>query len=151
MLRQTLTALLLLFACQLSGDVIAGALNLPVPGPVVGMLLLLVALIVRKRMPQGLAQTTAPLLRHMSLLFIPAGTGVILYVDLIAAEWLAIVGAIVISTLVALLTTAVMFRLFQSVPLPTEQMATQPTTRIISADNSEASSKQGTPQGDAHD
>lgn len=151
MLRQTLTALLLLFTCQLSGDAIAGALNLPVPGPVVGMLLLLITLIAHKRTPQGLAQTTAPLLKHMSLLFIPAGTGVILYVDLIAAEWPAIIGSIVISILVALLTTAAIFRLFQTAPLPTEEIATQPSTTIKSAGNSEASSNQPIPQGDTHD
>jgi len=77
------------------------------------MLLLLTILIVNRGLPTGLEPVTVPLLNHMSLLFIPAGTGIIMYADLITAEWIAIVGAIVVSTLAALLTTAATFSVLQ--------------------------------------
>ena len=114
MLRQPVTAVLLLFACQFGGELIAQTLKLPLPGPVIGMLLLLTTLAATQGRPTGLNRVTAPLLAHMSLLFIPAGAGVIAYRDLISAEWTAIVAAIAVSTLVALLTTAGVFLRLQA-------------------------------------
>ena len=146
MLRQTVTALSLLFACQLIGDLIARTLSLPIPGPVIGMVLLFMTLTVNKRTPPGLDRVTAPLLKHMSLLFIPAGAGVMLYVDLITAEWPAIIGAIVTSTLVALLTTAAVFRLLQSA-----KIADEPAAQLISESVTRAASSSDSVQGGSRD
>lgn len=66
-----------LLGCQLVGEVIARGLDLPVPGPVVGMVVLFVVLQVRR--PPATAnvfRTSDALLRHLQLLFIPAGVGV---------------------------------------------------------------------------
>jgi holin-like protein len=86
-----LGALACLVGCQLLGDVAVGALGLPVPGPVAGMLLLFGALVLRGRVPDDLATTGRTLLRHLVLLLVPATTGVMLHVDRIGAEWLPIV------------------------------------------------------------
>lgn len=96
-----------LLACQLAGQFIVDALGLPVPGPVVGMVLLLVVLLVRKPSScNGTVRAADALLRHLQLLFIPAGVGLIAYLRLIGAQWWPIVAGIVVSWLIALLVTA---------------------------------------------
>ena len=77
-------ALLLVF--QLVGEVAVQALGLPLPGPLIGMLLLFGAPVVRGGMPGALADAAGSLLRHLMLLFIPAVTGVMMYFDRIERE-----------------------------------------------------------------
>lgn len=105
-----IAALTWLLLYQLAGEVFARLLSLPVPGPVIGMALLFGTLVVRGRsgraIPQSLHQTAHVLLQHLSLLFVPAGTGVMLYLQLIAAEWLPIATALIVSTLGGLAVTA---------------------------------------------
>ncbi len=100
-----LTALTALLVCQLGGEVVARALALPVPGPVLGMVLLFIALVIRGRVPVALDQVSGTLLRHLSLLFVPAGVGVIAHLGRIQAEPWALLLALVPGTLVAILVT----------------------------------------------
>ena len=95
---------LLVFQC--AGELIARLLHLPVPGPVIGMILLFVALRVRDNVPAGLDRAARDLLQHLSLLFVPAGVGVITYGALLAREWRAIVIALVASTVLSIAATA---------------------------------------------
>lgn len=116
-----LGAVTLLLVCQLVGEVVTVATGLPVPGPVVGMALLFTGLLIRRRIrdgedepdiPEELERTATGLLTHLSLLFVPAGVGVTLYLPLIAEEWLAISVALVASTLLTIaLTALIMARL----------------------------------------
>ena len=101
-------SLLLLF--QFAGEALVLGLDWPVPGPVAGMALLFVALLWRGGPGQGLTQAASQLLRYLSLLFIPAGTGVVLYGALLASEWLPLSVALVASTLLALAVTALLLR-----------------------------------------
>ncbi|TDR81454.1 CidA/LrgA family protein [Paludibacterium purpuratum] len=79
-----LNALIWLLGYQIAGEAICRALSLPVPGPVLGMLLLFLTLCVRRTVPDALRATVPGLLRHLSLLFIPAGVGVVLWRSLLA-------------------------------------------------------------------
>ena len=97
-------ALLLVF--QLVGEVVAQGLHLPVPGPLIGMLLLFAVLLWRGRLPDGLRDTATALLRHLMLLFIPAVTGVMLYFDRIEREALPFFAACVIGAALTLVATA---------------------------------------------
>jgi holin-like protein len=98
---------LALLACQLLGQFLVDAVGLPVPGPVVGMVLLLIALLVRRPgNDNSTVRAADALLRHLQLLFIPAGVGLIAYLRLIGAQWWPIVAGILVSWLVALLVTA---------------------------------------------
>lgn len=99
---------LLLF--QLAGEVAARLTGLPLPGPVVGMVLLFVCLVVRGRLPEGLDGTARGLLSHLSLLFVPAGAGVLLYLPLVAQEWLPISAALIGGTLITIAVTALVMR-----------------------------------------
>ncbi|MGB0683954.1 MAG: CidA/LrgA family protein [Magnetovibrionaceae bacterium] len=103
MVIQWLTVLL---ACQLAGEVLSVALDLPIPGPVIGMALLFAGLALFGRLPDSLVETGQGLLNHLSLLFVPAGVGVVTHLGLIQAEWLPLVLALVISTIVAIAVTA---------------------------------------------
>jgi holin-like protein len=104
---ESLTGLLL---CQLIGEALVRLLDLPVPGPVIGMVLLFAYLAFRGTVSEDLGKTSAGLLDHLSLLFVPAGVGVILHLDLVAAEWPAIGASLVVSTLVTIAVTALVMR-----------------------------------------
>jgi holin-like protein len=97
-------ALLLVF--QLVGEVAAQSLQLPVPGPLIGMLLLFAALLARGRLSDELRETAGSMLRHLMLLFIPAVTGVMMYFDRIAREGLPFLAACILGAAVTLVATA---------------------------------------------
>ncbi|MBK7473306.1 MAG: CidA/LrgA family protein [Betaproteobacteria bacterium] len=96
---------LLLFQC--AGEVLVRALKLPFPGPVLGMLLLLVALLVRGRtLPPALHEAGHGILRHLSLLFLPAGVGVMLYYRSLTDAPASMFVVLVVSTIATIAATA---------------------------------------------
>lgn len=104
-----ISALTQLLIFQLIGEVFARWLNLPVPGPVIGMLLLFAALVLRGGADQELQTTSQNLLQHLSLLFVPAGT--VLHLHRVADEWLPLLASLLISTLATLVVTALVMKL----------------------------------------
>ena len=98
---------LLVFQC--AGEALVRLAGLPVPGPVAGMALLFAALLLRGKAPGALAAAAGGLGQHLSLLFVPAGVGVMMYVGQVAAEWLPIVAALLVSTVLAIAATALTF------------------------------------------
>jgi holin-like protein len=107
-----LTALTALLMCQLIGEVFVRSLDLPIPGPVAGMALLFAVLVVHGRVPDALDRVGSTLLAHLSLLFVPAGVGVITHLGRISAEPVALLLALGPATLIALVVTGwVMARL----------------------------------------
>jgi holin-like protein len=109
-----LGAITLLLVYQLVGEVIALAFKLPVPGPVIGMLLLFLTLLARGSVPEGLRDTANGLLSHLSLLFVPAGTGVMVHLARVADEWVAITVALIGSTVLTIAVTALVMRALMS-------------------------------------
>lgn len=97
-------ALILVF--QLAGEVLVRLLGLPVPGPVAGMLLLFVALVVRGSIPDEVSAFANGLLSHLALLFVPAGVGVIVHAERLSGIWPAVLVALIVSTLLAVAVTA---------------------------------------------
>lgn len=97
--------LTVILVCQLVGESLVVALGLPIPGPVLGMVILFIGLMVRGRVPDGLATAGGGLLDNLSLLFVPAGVGVMLHWDLIARDWLAVSAALILSTLATIIVT----------------------------------------------
>ena len=97
-------ALLLLY--QLGGELIARLFGLPIPGPVIGMLLLFFFLVLRGGPGEELRTTSQTLLQHLSLLFVPAGTGIMLHLHRVGDEWLALLLSLLFSTLLTLAVTA---------------------------------------------
>jgi len=133
-----LNALTLLLVCQLIGEAAVEAFALPVPGPVIGMALLFGGLCVhgwhRSRrakaepttdagkshseelVPRHLATVSRGLLEHLSLLFVPAGVGVVLHLQLISDERLPITAALIGSTIITIAVTALVMRVLDRSP-----------------------------------
>ena len=105
-----LKAVTTLLIFQLVGEVVVRALALPIPGPVVGMFLLFAALSMRGSAPALLTRTAQGLLQHLSLLYVPAGVGVMVHFALIRQAWLPIAVTLVVSTFVTLAVTALTMR-----------------------------------------
>ena len=108
--------LLLLF--QLVGEVLARGLDLPAPGPVVGLALLIAALALicafrpfddEALASSDLGRAAAGLLGSLSLFFVPAGVGVVQYLGLLREQGVALAAALVVSTLATLVATVGVF------------------------------------------
>jgi len=99
-----------LLVVQCAGELLVRALALPVPGPVLGMALLFALLAARgDPPPTSIGVAADALARHLSLLFVPAGVGVMLYAGRLAHEWLPIAAALIVSTLAAIAVAAWVF------------------------------------------
>jgi len=99
-------ALATLLVFQLLGETLVRLAGWPVPGPVAGLALLLLGLVLRPAWIEALRPTAQNLLQHLSLLFVPAGVGVMQHLQRLGDEAVAIGVALVVSTLVGLATTA---------------------------------------------
>jgi holin-like protein len=97
--------LTLLSLFQLCGEFVSRILDLPIPGSVLGMSLLLLGLMTNLVDIKWFEEAAEMLLANMALFFVPAGVGVMIYGDLIAAEWLPISVATVLSTFVVMAVT----------------------------------------------
>ncbi|WIX34587.1 CidA/LrgA family protein [Salinicola sp. JS01] len=102
----------ILLGCQFLGEVLSLALSLPIPGPVIGMLILLIGLVIRGSVPASLRSMGEGLLKYLTLLFVPAGVGLIEHVGLIRQEFWILLVTLVLSAAVTLwVTSQVMQRL----------------------------------------
>src|ERR1700675_2577656 len=114
-----IASLSLILLCQLAGEVFVRGLGLPVPGPVIGLMLLLVLLVARDRFAalargplqgDGVESASRGLLANLSLLFVPAGVGVVQKLDLLAEHGIAILAILAVSVVITLLVTVATFR-----------------------------------------
>jgi holin-like protein len=115
-----IASLSLILLCQLAGEVFVRGLALPMPGPVIGLMLLLVLLVARDRFAllargplqdDGVESASRGLLANLSLLFVPAGVGVVQKLDLVAEHGIAFLGVLAVSVLLTLLVTVTTFLL----------------------------------------
>lgn len=101
-----------LLAMQSLGELLSRGLNLPFPGPVIGMLLLLLAL----RLPvvrEPVATCANFLLSHLSLLFVPVGVGVMTHLGLLGQYGVRMLAVIVLSTWIGLAVTVLVLRAYR--------------------------------------
>lgn len=101
-------AVLLTFQCL--GEGVSYLFGLPVPGPVIGMLLLFGFVMLRPQVADAIEPTALELLRHLSLLFVPAGVGIMVSADRVRGDALAVVVALAVSTTLAIAVTALVTR-----------------------------------------
>lgn len=99
-------ALTLILLCQLAGDAITRTLGLGVPGPVLGMALLWGLMLASPPIAKTVIPVGEGILRHLSLLFVPAGVGVVGHIDQLGAQTLALGAAILVSTVLAIVAGA---------------------------------------------
>ena len=104
-----LKGLTLLLLCQSAGEALARLTGVPLPGPVIG-LALLGALLQLPAVRAPVEAAATPLLAHLSLLFVPVGVGVVGYLGLISHYGASMLLALVLSTWIGLLVTALVLR-----------------------------------------
>jgi holin-like protein len=113
-----IASLSLILLCQLAGEILVRGLKLPMPGPVIGLVLLLALLLARDRFAvlargplqgDGVENASRGLLANLSLLFVPAGVGVVQKLDLVTEHGIAFLGVLAISVIVTLLVTVATF------------------------------------------
>jgi holin-like protein len=102
-------AVTVLLGFQLAGEVATRALGLTVPGPVLGMALLLIAMAALPPLAEAVRATAQGLLQHLSLLFVPAGVGLVGHLDAFGRHGVAILFAIVVSTALSITVGALVF------------------------------------------
>ncbi len=101
-----LKALIFLLIFQIVGEAVVFALRLAFPGPVLGMVALLVFLLAKPAALDAIKPTALDMLRHLSLLFVPAGVGIMLHGERLKAEGWKLALAVLVSTLLTLAVTA---------------------------------------------
>lgn len=101
-----INGLTILLIYQLIGEIISQYLGLPVPGPVVGMVLLFLTLLLRGSLTESMEHSSVAFLCHLSLLFVPAGVGMMIHFQRIANEWIPITIALVLSTIITMASSA---------------------------------------------
>ena len=106
-----LTGFLQLLAFLLAGETLVYLAALPLPGAVIGMALLLGWLLWRGRETgENLGKATTGILQFLSLLFVPAGVGIILHLERLQREWPAILGSVLFATLISVALTGLLLR-----------------------------------------
>lgn len=95
---------------QFIGELAATLLGLTVPGPVIGMVMLLLLLLYMGRLPEELERLATGLLRHLYLFYLPATVGVVAHLELVKAELVPILAAILISSALAIAGTALIIQ-----------------------------------------
>ena len=93
----------LLLGCQLFGEVTVRGLGLPMPGPVLGLALLILLLSARPSLADRLRPTTTVILANLSFLFVPAGVGVIGNTGGLSDDWFALLVILTLSTVLSML------------------------------------------------
>lgn len=98
-----------LLAFQLAGETLSRGLGLIVPGPVIGMVLLLGFFIALPRAAAAIQPTALGLLSHLSLLFVPAGVGIVGHLESLGSDGVPILVALLGSTALAIAVGALVF------------------------------------------
>jgi holin-like protein len=141
-----LIAIFILLGYELFGELLRGALHLPIPGPVIGMAVLTIGLALGQRKE---AQTETPaltpldraaatLLEYMGLLFVPAGVGIVDEIGLLRQEWLPILGGAIGSTVLSLGLTGIIMH--HMIPAKQSGQVQAPAKLASSSRHAEATS-----------
>ncbi len=115
--------LTLILACQLLGEFAVSALGAPLPGPVAGMILLFSFLLIKGSVPEQLAIVSSGLLNNLSLMFVPAGVGVMVHFEVLGTDAVPISVALVVSTLLTVAVTAFLMSRLNKNQQPNTQVA----------------------------
>jgi len=109
-----MAAVTLFLVCQLAGETLVQSLGVALPhfafpGPVAGMAILFGWLSIRRRIDPAVDAASNGILRNLSLLFVPAAVGIVQYGDVIAEFGLALIAALILSTVLTLIVTVYAF------------------------------------------
>lgn len=103
-----------LFVFQALGELLSKFALPFIPGPVLGLVLLLLYFGVRQHVPTSIDEVSSGVLQHLGLLFIPASVGVVLYLPLLQANAWSLSAALVISVVATVAVTALWLKTFST-------------------------------------
>ena len=106
-----LSPLILILTSQLAGEILTRSLGLPVPGPVLGMVALTIAFSLSPPLREAMRPVAQGILGHLSLLFVPAGVGVVGNLTVLSGMATGLALAIIASTALAIAAGALTFAL----------------------------------------
>ncbi|NWG45455.1 MAG: CidA/LrgA family protein [Alphaproteobacteria bacterium] len=119
-----LEAAAIILLAQALAEALVRAFGLPVSGPVLGLMLLLLAFALRPGLAARAEPIATPLHRHMGLFFVAPGVGLLAHTDLLRTDWaplaVAILGSTVLTLAVAALAFVLTARLAGAAPPATE-------------------------------
>jgi holin-like protein len=102
-LRQLAIILVICF----TGEALNRLLNIPIPGNVIGMIILLISLLTGFIKVEAIEDVTEFLLKHLAFFFVPAGVGVISSMDILAKNFLPMLTVILLSSIVVIVVTGI--------------------------------------------
>ena len=116
-----LHTIFLILLLQLGGEILQKYFSLTVPGPVIGLMLLLGLLLISRQKTSGwvpkfrqqMVDSAETLLTYLSLLFVPIGVGVIMHLQLLDGQLLAVLSVIIVGTIATLIFTAFLFQILR--------------------------------------
>ena len=111
-----LETLFIIFMFQLVGEAAQKVSGLPVPGPVIGLILMLSFLLFTKNksghletLRSQLILTSETLIKYLSLLFVPIGVGVVMHLQLLESQLIKVLAILLIGTISTIVFTAFIF------------------------------------------
>lgn len=96
---------IIILGIYLIGELISGLLDLPIPGNILGMLILLVLLSTKIIKVDQIETISTFLLDHLAFFFIPAGVGLMTSVGVIKDTWLKLIIVCILTTLIVIVST----------------------------------------------
>lgn len=105
-----MTGYLKVFLYLSAGEILVRLTGFPMPGSVVGLALMLIDFATNRRADPEVGQIFDGVSKHLAILFVPAGAGVVAHGGILSSGLLAITIAVVAGTLVTMLVTALCFR-----------------------------------------
>ena len=112
-----LTAIFTILVLQLIGEVLQKYFDLAIPGPVIGLMLMLLTLMTMNSkklnmlapLRTKIINTSEKLLRYLSLLFVPIGVGVVMHLQLLEMQLLRLLVVIILGTMSTMIFTSLIF------------------------------------------
>jgi putative effector of murein hydrolase LrgA (UPF0299 family) len=102
--------LLVLFGFQAAGELLSWLVLPMIPGPVLGLVMMLVFLRLRRTVPDAVHTVGTGILQHLGLLFVPASVGVVLFAPQLRTHGLSLLLALGISVMATVAVTALVLR-----------------------------------------
>ena len=102
--------LIILLSFQSAGEIVSRVFSLPVPGPVIGLVLLLAFLIRRGKVDAPIDIVASAMVKNLGLLFVPAAVGVVMFLPQLKANFWAISIALTVSVVATIAVSAAILR-----------------------------------------
>jgi holin-like protein len=112
-----------IFIFQALGEIISRFALPMIPGPVLGLVALLIFLLIRGNVPQHIDLVGSSILQHLGLLFVPATVGVVLYLPLLATHVMGVITALLVSVVATLAVTVLVLKFMAPSPKTEDEHA----------------------------